>query len=61
MEILPVSDVIQKLIDRKSDEDEIRQRAQEEGMETLREIALEHYVRGEMGQEALLALLAEMN
>jgi type IV pilus assembly protein PilB len=61
MEILPVSDAIQKLIDQKSDEDEIRQRAHEEGMETLREIALEHYVQGEIGQEALLALLAEMN
>ncbi|MDR2812462.1 MAG: GspE/PulE family protein [Puniceicoccales bacterium] len=61
MEILPVSEAIQKMIDRKSDEDEIRQQARQEGMETLREIALEHYVCGEIGQEALLALLAEMN
>ncbi|MDR1366505.1 MAG: GspE/PulE family protein [Puniceicoccales bacterium] len=61
MEILPVSGTIQKLIDRKSDEDIMRQQACQEGMETLREIALEHYVHGEIGQEALLALLAEMN
>ncbi|MDR1591097.1 MAG: GspE/PulE family protein [Puniceicoccales bacterium] len=60
MEILPISDTLQKLIDRKADEDEIRQQAKEEGLETLREIALQHYVSGEIGQEALLALLAEM-
>jgi type II secretory ATPase GspE/PulE/Tfp pilus assembly ATPase PilB-like protein len=61
MEILSVSGTIQKLIDQKSDEDTLRQWALQEGMETLQVIALEHYVRGEIGQEALLALLAEMN
>jgi general secretion pathway protein E len=61
MEILPVSEAIQKLIDQKCDEDMIRERARSEGMETLREVALEHYTHGEMGYESLLALLAEMN
>jgi type II secretory ATPase GspE/PulE/Tfp pilus assembly ATPase PilB-like protein len=61
MEILPISEGIQKLIDRKGDEDEMRERAREEGMETLREIALGHYLSGEIGQDALLALLAEMH
>jgi type II secretory ATPase GspE/PulE/Tfp pilus assembly ATPase PilB-like protein len=61
MEILPISEAIQKMIDRKGDEDEIRQQAHEEGLETLRDIALQHYVNGEIGQEALLALLAEMH
>lgn len=61
MEILPISEAIQKMIDQKCDEDAIRERAQNEGMETLRRVALEHYTHGEMGYESLLALLAEMN
>jgi type II secretory ATPase GspE/PulE/Tfp pilus assembly ATPase PilB-like protein len=61
MEILPVSEAIQKMIDRKSDEDEIRRQAHEEGMEAMRKIALEHYVHGEISCEALLTLLAEIN
>ncbi|MDR3317587.1 MAG: GspE/PulE family protein [Puniceicoccales bacterium] len=61
IEILSISEEIQKMIDRKGDEDEIRGQARQEGMETLREIALQHYVQGEIGQEALLGLLAEMS
>jgi type II secretory ATPase GspE/PulE/Tfp pilus assembly ATPase PilB-like protein len=61
MEILPISETIQKMIDQKCDEDAIRKQAQSEGMETLRQVALEHYTHGEMGYESLLALLAEMN
>jgi type II secretory ATPase GspE/PulE/Tfp pilus assembly ATPase PilB-like protein len=61
MEILPVSEKVQKMIDQRLDEDTIRQQARSEGVETLREIALEHYTHGEIGYEALLALLAEMS
>ena len=51
---------IQKMIDGKCDEDQLRKQAQKEGMQTLREIAVEHFVHGELGKEALLNLLAEM-
>lgn len=60
MEILPISENIQKMIDGKCDEDQLRKQAQKEGMQTLREIAVEHFVHGELGKEALLNLLAEM-
>ncbi|MDR1434949.1 MAG: GspE/PulE family protein [Puniceicoccales bacterium] len=61
MEILPIGEKIQKMIDQKCDEDSIRKQAKSEGMETLREIALEHYTHGIIGYEALLTLLAEMS
>ena len=61
MEILPVSDAIQKMIDKKSNEDEIRAQAKKEGMETLKEIALDHYLHGEVGREALMGLFAEIS
>ena len=42
MEVLSVTEEFQKMIDQKRDEDTIRQQARSEGMETLRQIALEH-------------------
>ncbi|MDR2200617.1 MAG: GspE/PulE family protein [Puniceicoccales bacterium] len=61
MEILPVNEKIQRIINQRCDEDKLRQQAQSEGMETLRQIALEHYTHGEIGYEALLTLFAEMS
>ncbi|MDR2807060.1 MAG: GspE/PulE family protein [Puniceicoccales bacterium] len=61
MEILPISEEVQRMIDRKCDEDQIRRQAEAEGLETLRQIALDHYVHGRIGYEALLSLLSEMS
>jgi type II secretory ATPase GspE/PulE/Tfp pilus assembly ATPase PilB-like protein len=61
IEILPISEKIQKMIDQKCDEDTLRKQAKNEGMETLQEIALEHYIHGAISYEALLTLFAEMS
>lgn len=60
MEILPISENIRKMIDQRCSEDAIRQQAQSEGMETLRDIAIQHYLNGTLGEEALRSLLAEV-
>lgn len=60
MEILPISESIRKMIDQQCSEDEIRQQAQSEGMETLRDIAIQHYLSGGLSEETLPSLLAEV-
>ena len=61
MEILAVTKELQALIDQKANEDEIRELATKQGTQTIREIAIEHFTNGEIAEEALLSLLAEMN
>lgn len=61
MEILPISETLRKMIDQGSNEDEFRKQASAEGMRHLRDVAIDHYLNGELGQEALLSLLAELD
>lgn len=61
MEILSVTKEIQTLIDNKATEDDIRTLAIKQGTQTIREIAIEHFTNGQIAEEALLSLLAEMN
>lgn len=57
MEILPIRETIAKLIDQRCSEDQIQQQA---GMQTLREVAIQQFQEGILGEEALQTLLAEV-
>ena len=60
-EILPISDAMQPLINKQADEDQLRALARRENLESLEQVALDHYLRGELGREALLALASEIS